>query len=325
MKNHFLTLILLFSISCASQQNGQFNQVDGYSEEDLSWVRNEDFRPISTVDYNIREDFYMESLSSDDSLKKESIERAPKNVLNRIENSDDLISKLASLCYQREDRKASSLMDEMYGRYKKNPAYWNQIGTCYLNSDEHQRAELFYNKALDEKKDYAPAVNNLGVIYYREQRYQKAMSAFEKASGINRFSLTPSFNLAQLYLKFGFIDKAADIFKALWRQSNTDTDVVNALATIFLLRNQIDQSLRLYSGLGDSELRKPEYGLNYAVALKMANRTDEAFDVLNDLQSSRAQSLSDYHCCRMPGRCNQLQALAQCSWCRFPSSIRISR
>jgi tetratricopeptide (TPR) repeat protein len=294
MKKHFLVLILLFGVSCASQQKGSLNSVDGYSEEDLSWVKNEDFRPTPTVDYNIREDFYMESLSSDDSLKKESIERAPKNVLNRIENSENLISQLASLCYQKEDKKASFLMDKMYESYKKNPAYWNQIGTCYLNSDEHQRAELFYNKALDEKEDYAPAVNNLGVIYYREQRYQKAMSAFEKASNINRFSLTPSFNLAQLYLKFGFIDKAADIFKALWRQSNSDSDVINALATVALLRNQIDQSLRLYSELEESDFRKPEYGLNYAVALKMANRTDEAFDVLKDLQSSRAQSLSDY-------------------------------
>lgn len=296
MINNFLILIftLIFTISCASQQKDGLQNIDGYSDEDLSWVKNEDFRPTSTVDYNIREDFYLEELSSDDSLKKESIERAPKKVLNRIENSDDPISQLASLCYQKGGKKASRLMDKMYERYKDHPAYWNQIGTCYLNNGEHQRAELFYNKALDEKDDYAPAVNNLGVIYYREERFQKAMSAFEKASSINRFSLTPSYNLAQLYLQFGFIDKAENLFKALWKKSNSDRDVINALATIFLLKNNIGQSLRLYGKLSREELRKPEFGLNYAVALKMANKKDDAVDVLSDVNTGAKQALSDY-------------------------------
>lgn len=293
MKKTWITILLLMISSCASQQNGDLESVDGYSDEDLSWVKNEDFSPTPTVDYNIREDFYSEELSTDDSLKKESIERAPKRVLNRVENSNDPISQLASLCYQKNDKKASQLMDQMYERYKDHPAYWNQIGTCYLNSDKHQRAELFYNKALDEKEDYAPAVNNLGVIYYREKRYQKAMSAFEKAADINRFSLTPTFNLAQLYLKFGFVDQAEGLFKALWRQSNTDRDVINGLATVFLLNNNIDQSLRLYGELESRDLEKPEFGLNYAVALKMANRESEAMDVLGDLSRTQGR-LSSY-------------------------------
>lgn len=294
MKNNFWVFLLFLAVSCASQQQGKLENVDGHTEEDLSWLKNEDFRPTPTVDYDIREDFYLEELSSEDSLKKESIERAPKKVLNRIEDSEDPISQLASLCYQKEGQKASRLMDKMYERYKNHPAYWNQIGTCYLNNDEHQRAELFYNKALDEKEDYAPAVNNLGVIYYREKRFQKAMSAFEKASSINRFSLTPSYNLAQLYLQFGFIDKAEGLFKALWRQSNSDRDVINALATIFLLKNNIDQSLRLFGELSSEELEKAEFGLNYAVALKMANRTDDAMEILSDVRAGQSQDLSDY-------------------------------
>jgi predicted Zn-dependent protease len=263
-------------------------------EDDLSWIRDEDFVPVREVPFSIRQDFFQEE-NPNNAMVKESIERTPEAVLRRISSSDDLVGRIVSLCYRGDFPRTEQEMDSSYAKLKSHPSYWNQIGTCFLIRNKHRQAQLYYNKALDLDKKYAPAINNLGVIHFREGAFQRALNAFKEASELNAFSLTPSFNLAILQLQYGFIDQAEQVFQALRRQNQEEPEILHALATIALFKNDMNRSVGIYRLMDRQYLRNPSVGLNYAIALKLAGRAQDAQNVLAGIDSSELSGLEDYY------------------------------
>lgn len=293
MKTLWMFILLAFFVSCSTSQK-EMKQVTEYAEDDLSWVSNDDFKPTATIDYNMREDFFSGDIVEVDSLTRESVERAPKKELRKVERNGDPIAQIAANCHQGQFDEGFKIIDAIYEKYKEHPGYWNQVGTCYLNQGKIRQAQLYYNKAMDIESDFAPAVNNLGVIYYREGHHQKALAAFQKASEVNQFSLTPSFNLSQVYLQYGFMNEAEQLMMALWRQNNTDVDVLNGLATVHLLKNDINRALQFFSQIPKQHLSRPEVALNFAVALKIANKQRDAENLLSDMKEVDAVALQNY-------------------------------
>lgn len=293
MRKLWMLLLLSFVVSCGTSQK-EMKEVSEYAEDDLSWVSNDDFKPTPTINYNMREDFFSGDIVQVDSLAKESVERAPKQELKKVERTGDPIGQIAAHCHQNQFDEGFKIIDSIYAKYKEHPAYWNQVGTCYLNQGKSRQAQLYYNKAMDIESDFAPAVNNLGVIYYREGHHQKALAAFQKASEVNQFSLTPSFNLSQIYLQYGFINEAEQLMMALWRQNSTDVDVLNGLATVHLLKNDINRSLQFFSQVPKQHLKRPQVALNFAVALKLANKQKEAESLLSNMNETDAGALQNY-------------------------------
>lgn len=59
------------------------------------------------------------------------------------------------------------------------------IGLCYANENDFYRAMAHYMKSLDAKPSYAPALNNIGALYFQhEADIQTAIEYFKKAETI---------------------------------------------------------------------------------------------------------------------------------------------
>lgn len=80
----------------------------------------------------------------------------------------------------------------------KNPAVWNKMGMAELQLGRFGDAKKHFERAAKLKKDYAEAVNNIGVVYYQQGNYRKAVSQYKKAIAIRE---TASFhsNLGAAY------------------------------------------------------------------------------------------------------------------------------
>jgi Tfp pilus assembly protein PilF len=289
--------ILLFFTSCTTgtpTRTAQGTLSSSELEDDLSWIRDEDFVPVREVPFSIRQDFFQEE-NPTNAMVRESIERTPEAVLRRISSSEDLVGRIVSLCYRGDFARAEQEMDSSYSKLKSHPSYWNQVGTCFLIRGKHRQAQLYYNKALDIDKKYAPAINNLGVIHFREGSFQRALNAFQEASELNTFSLTPSFNVAILQLKYGFVDQAEQVFQALRRQNQEEPEILHALATIALFKNDMNRSIGIYRLMDRQHLSQPSVGLNYAVALKLAGRVQDARNVLAGVNSAELAGLEEYY------------------------------
>jgi Flp pilus assembly protein TadD len=67
------------------------------------------------------------------------------------------------------------------------------------------------------RPDYADALNNLGVLYIREQRYTDAEAQFKTCIQVSPDFDQPYLNLARLYVLLHEDDKAKQTLQALLR------------------------------------------------------------------------------------------------------------
>ena len=288
MKKISTLIFLIILASCSSNTTNRKYASDEQLklEDNYNWVDSLDFDKKAETKYKADSDEFNTKKSDEQAnvLVKESISTLPAPRLDeQLKDSEDPLSKIVIKCYQNKYDEAFQIVDQIYSQFKNNTSYWNQVGTCYYLKGDYSKAVLFYNKSRDLDSKFAPPVNNLGVVYQKQGRYQKALSAFKKASELNSFSITPSFNLARLYLQFGIITKAEPIITGLGKRNSNDPQVMNALATVNLIKNNYSEAINIYSALPKDFLARPEVALNYGLALKFAKKNDEAKTAISNL------------------------------------------
>ena len=119
---------------------------------------------------------------------------------------------------------------------------------------------MFYNKSRDLDAKYIPPVNNLGVVYQKQGKFQKALAAFKLASDLNNFSITPTYNLAQLYLQFGNVGKSLPVFQALYKKSPNDISARNSKAFKRLNEKEKEEILKKPIGSPEEHKKTQKYG-----------------------------------------------------------------
>ncbi len=208
-----------------------------------------------------------------------------------IENIAPL--EIVSKCGENKFDEAFKLADELYLKNKNNAAYWNQLASCYYFKNDSAKAILFYNKSRDLDAKSAAPVNNLGVVYQKQGRAQKALGAFKKASEMNTFSMTASYNMAQLFLRYGTVGKSLPVFEALAKKNPQDIEYNSAMASAALIKGDSAIALAIYSSMPKEIFSKPQFGLNYAVSLKFAGKSEESLSLLMTITNSTGE-LKEY-------------------------------
>jgi Flp pilus assembly protein TadD len=284
MRNFIYVMITVLAVASA------------FAQEDLKWINQVRFDKKPEVKYNSAKDEFS-NLSDDSTLviSKESLFSLPSAKLDEIyAKTNEPIVKMNTKCYQSKFDEALKIADDIYWQYKNNPSYWNQMGTCFFLNSDFSKAILYYNKARDLDSKFAPAVNNLGVVYVKQAKFQKALSAFRKALDINSFSVTPNYNLAWLYLRFGMSSKALPILQSLQKRSPKDVDVSAALASAYLISGDAASAVGIYASLEKTTLQRPWNALNYAVALKLMNKSSDAQNMLTSVSGIERADLKSY-------------------------------
>lgn len=194
--NIALIILSMTFFSCASSKKKEVPLED----KDISWVENADFNPVEEIPYVPVEDFY-EGLddSNDNPIADEGLQTVEKFEHQKITKRTGPIGGLI-LCHQGDADQGIKQITENYRSYKKNPVYFNSLGTCFLIKKQYRKAIVFYNLALKLKENYSPAINNLGVAYYRQGNFPKAFSAFKEASSLSKNSKTPFYNLGVMFI-----------------------------------------------------------------------------------------------------------------------------
>lgn len=143
-------------------------------------------------------------------LYKQSISLAP--------NCADTYSALGDLYFDEEEY---GLAIENYTKslsLNPNDAYiYSKYATSLWQKDMTEEAIVAYKTAIDKDETYAPAYNNLGVVYLDGKKdLFSAKDAFEEAVKQSPEYVMAHFNLGRVYEQFGDKVQAAKIFsKAL--------------------------------------------------------------------------------------------------------------
>ncbi len=272
-------LSLIFVISCSTsgkKKNGLTN---------IDSIEDSDFKAKKQITYSKNNDVFKIEDGKDSAFSGESLAVLSSGIQDDLHDSKDSINRIASLCHTGEFEEAFDQIKSSYSSYKKNPSFYNQIGTCFLLKNELRKAQLYYNKSISIRKDYAPSLNNLGVIYLKQGNVNKATVAFKKAIKYAHFTKTPKFNLANIYLRNGISSKAQNYLLTINRSNSKDVSVKHALAMGYLIDGKYSKANQIWSSI-DDEYERFEVGLNYSYSLFKANQKEKAKDVFSDLDES---------------------------------------
>lgn len=99
---------------------------------------------------------------------------------------------------QKEYSRALEFYDQALRKGPKNALLWNKSGMTELQLGQPEQAMRRFERAVKLKKDYAEAINNVGVIHYQRKNYSKAIAQYRKAVGI-RDSASFHSNLGAAY------------------------------------------------------------------------------------------------------------------------------
>lgn len=281
-----LLIVLLLMVGCATSSKKK-----SVSVED---IKDEDFKPVNKIKYSRADDKFIEVESKlSDALNEESLQRV--FTYGGSVEIKGVMGQIGKFCYQGKFSEAYQMIRDNNKAYNDNPIFWTQVGTCFLLDGKRRKALLFYNRALSLKGDYSPALNNLGVMYMRDKDYSRALVAFERARKNAAFGKTPRYNLANLYLSFGLYQKAESHLLTLSQVSKQDVDVLNMLATSYLMQGKVDLALNNFEKIDDDFWEDPKVGINYALALFLKGNKSKAKDVFDDIDKKASGIWKPYY------------------------------
>jgi tetratricopeptide (TPR) repeat protein len=233
-----LSLILFFS-SCASK-----TKKDNYTKN-VDKISNADFSPPNLVKYSKDRDRLDSKIPG--LTVQESHEEHNKNSFK-----DNVYFQLAKLCDQDIKRESLELNDQSstfiqknFRSHQEDPLFWNQVGVCYMQAGNYKKSLLYFNYGLELKKDYAPIYNNLAVMYYNQQEYQKAIAALNKSIGYGPFSLIPRLNRASMLVQFYQTDLAVAEISKLLNKFPADSQLQTLNIQVLIQQNKYQKALEL--------------------------------------------------------------------------------
>lgn len=258
-------------------------------------VSNENFKKEKALSNAEVTDYYQASTPAlNPALQDETLDRLNSSELSSVNASTDPLIDIVLRCSKKDFEGAFQVASQYFNRYQKVAAYWNIVANCHLNSGAHRKALLFYNKALEVSPNYVPALNNIGVMYVRQGQDQKALVAFERANKVSKFSKTPRYNLAKLYLTYGMAELAQPLFISLLTEAPADVDILNAVATSYMMLGDYQNAMSYYQQIPKAQWQRAEIGLNLARTLSKLGKKDDAQQIAEDVKSSSNPELKRY-------------------------------
>lgn len=275
----YLFLIILF-VSCASNEK-KLNPA-------VSKIKNSDFKPKRVIKYSKKQDSISiedKAIEKEQVLSSESLQRG--KIFEELDSNNDL-NKLSKLCYEEDFSDAFKMIKSIRESYQSNVIFWNQVATCFMLQGKKEIALLYYNKGLELNNSYAPILNNIGVMYEKEEEFEKALISYKKAMKANKYAKTPKYNAALLYLKFKLPTKASELLKGL---STRDNEVKNLYAQSLLMNNKLNEALNVYANIPKNKFEEAEYGINYSHTLFLLKKEKQARDIFSDIDISKKSKL----------------------------------
>ena len=121
-----------------------------------------------------------------------------------------------------------------------------QKAKAYEGLGNTNEAENTYKLAIEQKKNFWVGYHNLGVFYYRNSQYQKAIDAFLKVTELTPNNTRGYNNLGGIYGSLGQTEKAIESFK---KSLSIDTTyrVLTNLGTLNLSEKNYTDAIQYYS------------------------------------------------------------------------------
>lgn len=227
-----------------------------------------------------------------DALAAESYFRWGDKRLSTANVEKDLVIS----CYQGKIEETLEEYKKNYSQKDKNQYYWLHIGNCYFLKEEFKKSEFFYRLALDDTKEknlQALAHNNLALVQLKFKRWTNAKRNLKKAIALNENLKVPQFNLAQLYLQFGYFEPAIKILKGPLFNGQQDLDVNFSLAMAHLFIGDLKEAENYFNLIPKDHFTREDIAITYSLFLIQKGELKKAKKIIRNRDISSVTEISD--------------------------------
>lgn len=180
-------------------------------------------------------------------LKREK----PEVSLSQFEKMKDItkkdyFKKIAyknmALCYWKLERidDAIDILDRLRNKTAAvDKDLYTSLAYFHLLKANYQKALDFSNKVLDKDSNHASALDNIGQVYFEQDKLKKAEPYFLKALNNKKNMVDSKYYLGLIYEKWGEKEKAEKYFKKAYETSISSFSTVN--------KKEIEEKCREYN------------------------------------------------------------------------------
>lgn len=115
-------------------------------------------------------------------------------------SAEELEQRADALRSQKDYASALEMYRKASAKAPKNAVLWNKAGMVELQLGHFDASRTAFQKAIKLNKQYADALNNLGVTYYRQADFKRAVQYYQRALKI-RDSASFHSNLGSAYFE----------------------------------------------------------------------------------------------------------------------------
>jgi tetratricopeptide (TPR) repeat protein len=120
------------------------------------------------------------------------------------------------------------------------------IGVALYAEKRYDEAIGHYQRAIELRPDYAPALNNLASAYRSAGRIDDAVATYRRALASQPNFPDAEYNLANALLDKGAVDEAVDRFETALRSLPDSPDVHNNLGTALVLKGRATDAIEQF-------------------------------------------------------------------------------
>jgi len=136
-----------------------------------------------------------------------------------------------------------SLFEHALAVSEFNPVAHNNLGAAYDASEGScEKALSHFLRAIELKKDYAEAYDNLGVCAFREGYHEEAVRYFRRAAEVDPQFTRARVNLGLMMMKYGKLDAAEEEFRQVLRIDTTVEAAHVNLGAVFINQGKLDDA-----------------------------------------------------------------------------------
>ena len=277
-------MVILIGCSTGTKKSQSINPA--IDDPDFINIENSDFNVVEKFKFDPSTDYVKsEEIDSKSRIYQESLMADSKH--KEIDSKDfsvsDPVSSLSVECSKREQLDEKSV-DVLFEKHRNDPAYWNQIGLCHVLKNEFRQAQLYFNEALSLKKDYVPSLNNIGIIKLRKDDDQAAFAYFKRAGQISPRAIVPKLNMSLILLQYGHAQSVVNLLHPIQNDFGDSATLKLVYASALSGVKNDDLAIRVFEGVGKSELHKTAFAINYAMSLKRTGQKDKAMDIIKEIR-----------------------------------------
>jgi len=185
------------------------------------------------------------------------------------EDSYELFDKGNLLIKEEKYDEALGVFEEFLTKFPEIYQVHLNIGTCYLEKRELDKAEAEFKLVLDKtmethgdyKKDAATslrALTGLGEVYLQKEDFETAQKYFSQALEISPEDEVAAYNVGEVFFSHQKIDEAITYFELAVQIKKDWSKPYLKLGYVYLNKGDFDKSLEYFNKFVDMDPENPE-------------------------------------------------------------------